>query len=208
LLLSNPLNGIFGQVSKVKILRFLVNSQAQLNGREIAKNTGLSHVNAHAALKDLSRQGLVNMRSLGNSLVYWLNEEHFLVKDILRPVFEKEAGVFQRVIKIILSKNKRPLPVSIILFGSFASNKALPDSDIDIAVIYPDSKNNSLIADELAEAEKEITRQFGNRLAAIPIKAREFRKGLKKRDKFITEVIKTGRSAYGKSIAELSTVNG
>ena len=78
MLLDKPLDDIFGQYSKVKILRFLIKSQAQLNGREIAKNVGLSHVKVHTALKDLTKQGVVNMHSVGSSLVYWLDEEHFL----------------------------------------------------------------------------------------------------------------------------------
>lgn len=62
MLFSNPLDKILGQVSKIKILRFLINSQAQLNGREIAKNVGLSHVKVHTALKDLSKQVLHSCR--------------------------------------------------------------------------------------------------------------------------------------------------
>ncbi len=95
MLLDRPLDHIFGQYSKVKILRFLVVAQAQLNGRKIAKNVGLSHVKAHTALKDLTKQGVVNMRSVGSSLVYWLNEEHVLVKEIIRPAFEKEESIFR-----------------------------------------------------------------------------------------------------------------
>lgn len=203
MLLRNPLDDILGQISKVKILRFLITSQAQLNGREIAKNVGLSHVKVHTALKELSRHGLINVRSVGKSLVYWLNEEHLLAKDVLMPMFEKEAKIPQLIPNIILKESKTPLPLSIILFGSFAKNNASPDSDIDIALIYPDHKNKSLIRNELTEVEKRITRLFGNHLACVPIKIREFKKRFKKNQRFIKEVVKTGKVIYGKSIAEI-----
>lgn len=203
MLLNRPLDEVLGQASKVKILRFMVNSQAQLNGREIAKNIGLSHVKVHSALKNLSRQGIVHMRSVGSSIIYWLNEEHFLVKEILRPAFEKELGIFQSIVKIILEKSKPPLPLAIILFGSFARNNALADSDIDLLLVYPAYKNKSLITKELSEAEKKVTLLFGNHLSGVPLKVAEFQKKLKKKERFIREAVTTGKVIYGKTIAEL-----
>jgi len=202
-LLNEPLNKVLGQASKVKILRFLIKTQAQLNGREIAKNIGLSHVKVHAALKDLARQGLINIRSVGKSLIYWLNEEHFLVKEILMPIFEKEAKILSYIVKTILNESNKPWPLSIILFGSFSKGEASADSDIDLVIIYPDNKSKSLIAKDLAKAEKKVTSLFGNRLACIPLKIREFQKKVKKNDRFIKEVLKTGRVIYGKSTMEL-----
>lgn len=208
MLLDRPLDDILGQYSKISILRFLVKSQAQLNGREIAKNVGLSHVKAHTALKDLTKQGVVNMRSVGNSLVYWLNEDHFLVKEIIRPVFEREQGVFKHVVRIILKEVKPPRPLSIILFGSFAKAMASADSDIDIVIVYPSPKKKSLIAKELFEAEKRVTSLFGNHLASVPLAIDEFQKKLKAKDKFINEIMRTGRVIYGKNISELTSLHG
>lgn len=204
LLLDRPLDNILGQYSKVKILRFLIKSQAELNGREIAKNVGLSHVKAHTALKDLTRHGIVNMRSVGSSLVYWLNEDHFLVKEIIRPAFEKEEGVFGHIVRIILKEIKPPRPLSIILFGSFAKGGASADSDIDIVIVYPRSKNKSLISKELSEAEKKITALFGNHLSCVPLSINEFHNKLKKKGAFINEVIRTGKVIYGSSVSELT----
>jgi len=206
LLLDRPLDNIFGQYSKVKILRFLIKSQAQLNGREIAKNVGLSHVKAHTALKDLTKQGVVNMRSVGNSLVYWINEEHVLVKEIIRPAFEKEEGIFGHIARIIIKEIKPPRPLSIILFGSFARGSASADSDIDIVVVYPHSKNKPLIAKELSEAEKKITSLFGNHLASAPLLINEFQSKLKNNDAFINEIVRTGKVIYGKNISELANL--
>lgn len=204
MLLDSPLNDIFGQYSKVKILRFLVQSQSQSNGREIAKNVGLSHVKAHTALKDLTRQGVVNMRSAGSSLVYWLNEDHFLVKEIIRPAFEKEEGLFEYISRLILKEISLPKPSSMILFGSFAKGNASADSDIDVVIIYPRSKNKTVISKELSEAEKKITSFFGNRLSSVPLLIDEFQKRLKTKDAFIHEIIRSGKVIYGRSITELT----
>lgn len=203
MLLNNPLDRVLGQVPRIRILRFLIGSQAHLNGREIAKSIGFSHVKTHAALKDLAKQGVVNVRSVGRSLMYWINEEHFLVKEILRPAFEKEAEIFYLIPRIIINKSKSPKPLSMILYGSFAKKDALPDSDIDILTIYPKQKSKSLIPKELAEAEKKITSLYGNHLAAISLKVNEFINKYRKKDRFIKEVVETGRVIYGKTISEL-----
>ncbi|MFH1258396.1 MAG: nucleotidyltransferase domain-containing protein [Elusimicrobiota bacterium] len=207
MLLNKPLDYILGQSSKIKILRFLILSQAQLNGREIAKSVGLSHVKVHYALKDLYRQGLVNLRSVGKSLIYWLNEEHFLVKNILRPIFEKESGILNFLVQSITKESGYPRPLSIILFGSFAKNTASPDSDIDVAIIYPNSKNKLLIDKELFKVEKKITILFGNRLAPIVLKIRDLQNKFKKNEKFIKEIVSTGKIIYGKSFSELINLN-
>lgn len=208
MLLDRPLDDILGQYSKVKILRFLVRSQAQLNGREIAKNVGLSHVKAHTALKDLTKYGVVNMRSVGSSLIYWLNEEHFLVKEIIRPVFEKEERVFEHLTRIVLKAISPPRPLSIILFGSFAKGMALADSDIDIVIVYPHPKDKSLIAKGLSEAENKVVSLFGNHLSCVPLAIHEFQKKLKAKDKFINEIVRTGKIIFGKNISELTSLNG
>lgn len=207
MLLDKSLDNILGQSSKVKILRFLVKSQAQLNGREIAKNVGLSHVKAHTALKDLTTHGIVNMRAVGNSLMYWLNEEHFLVKEIIRPAFEKERGIFQHIARLILKTANPPRPLSIILFGSFVKGNALADSDIDVVIVYPQAKNKSLIAKELSEAEKKVTLLFGNRLSYVPLALDEFQKKLNKKDAFINEIVRTGKVIYGQNISKLASLN-
>lgn len=207
MLLDRPLDDVLGQTSKIKILRFLIKTQAQLNGREIAKNVGLSHVKVHTALKDLSKHGLVNMRSVGKSLVYWLNEEHFLVREIIRPIFEKEVDIFKQIIRIILKETKPPRPLSIILFGSFAKGKPLADSDIDIVLVYSSHKNKYLITKELSNAEKKITLLFGNHLASVPIKIEEFQKRFKRGDRFIKEIARTGKVLYSRSISELISLN-
>lgn len=207
MLLDKSLDNILGQSSKVKILRFLVKSQAQLNGREIAKNVGLSHVKVHTALKDLTTHGIVNMRAVGNSLMYWLNEEHFLVKEIIRPAFEKERGIFQHIARLILKTANPPRPLSIILFGSFAKGNALADSDIDVVIVYPQAKNKSLIAKELSEAEKKVTLLFGNRLSYVSLALDEFQKKLNKKDAFINEIVRTGKVIYGQNISKLASLN-
>lgn len=203
MLFNNPLDYILGQQSKVKILRFLVKSNAELNGREIAKAVGLSHVKCHTALRELSVHGLINMRRTGRSVIYSIDPENILAKFFLTPLYNKESRLLNILAQTIAKEFSLPRPLSIFLFGSIVKGQARPNSDIDILLVQPDEKNMREAKVELSKAERNIVKLFSNRLAAIMIRKSEFKKRYKREEKFIKEVVKTGKIIYGKNLSEL-----
>lgn len=205
MLLVNQLDHILGQMSKVRILRFLVTRQSEMTGREIASasDVGLSHVQCHAALQELHHHGVVEMRHSGTAILYRLNLKSRLVEKILMPLFEEEARL-KLIIKEILDKHlKRPKPKSVILFGSFASGSARPDSDIDLLIIASQKKHIPLFKKGLEKAEIEITIGFGNHLAPMVMDETEFKRKFKENDQLIRNVVKDGKVLSGDSINDL-----
>lgn len=91
MIFTNPLDKIFSQQSKIKLLRFLVQHRGEFTGREIAKSVGPAHPTVHSALSHLREQGIIFMRKSGNPLLYSLNRRHQATKDIIIPVFKKES---------------------------------------------------------------------------------------------------------------------
>jgi len=203
MLFVNPLERILGQASKVRILRFLVMTNSELNGREIAAATELSHVKVHTALKELHQHDIVKMRRAGKSLLYRIHGENELVKQLLIPLFEKESQLSKMLAQRILSSVKRPKPKSVILFGSFASGRARPDSDIDILVVASRKKDIPSLEGGLRRAEISITAGFGNHLAPIVMAGAEFKKRFKAKDKFVTNIAHEGKVLFGDSINDL-----
>jgi len=203
MLFDNPLDYILGQQSKVKILRFLVKSHAELNGREIAKAVGLSHVKCHTVLRELSVHGLINMRRVGKSVIYSIEPENILVKFFLAPLYDKETRLVNILAKTIVKEFSSPRPVAIFLFGSIVKGQPRPNSDIDIFLIHPDEKNIRKAKEELNRAERNVVKLFGNRLAPIMVKESNFKRRYKKGEKLVREVLKTGKIIYGKSLSKL-----
>src|SRR3989338_4700362 len=122
--LTNPLDKILDNEAKVKILRFLFTTNAQWNGRQIAKEIGSSPATTHKALQSLNREGVLLLRNVGKTHVYTLNESNFTVTDMLRPLFSRENKILERILnaikrKISTSSIKRDI-VSIVLFGSLS----------------------------------------------------------------------------------------
>ncbi len=207
MLFANPLEQILGQVSKVRILRFLVLTDQELNGREIAAAIGLSHVKAHTALKELNKHDIVEMRHVGKSILYRLNLKNVLVKKMLIPLFKSEARLRDVIAETMSRYLKDPAPDSIILFGSIASGKARPDSDIDVLIISSHKKDIPAIEESLHKAEISMTTCFGNHLAPILMDETEFRKQFKSRNKVIRSIVRNGKVIFGKSINELIKSN-
>lgn len=203
MLLINPLERILGQASKVRILKFLVASGLELNGREVASAVGLSHVKAHTALKELNQYGVVTMRHSGKSILYQINMKNIVVNKILIPLFEKEKGLGDMLAGIIMKYINKPAPKSVILFGSFASNHARPDSDIDLLIIVPKKEDMPIFEEGLKKAEINITVDFGNHLAPVLMDEEEFKTKFKKREKFVMNIVRDGKVLSGASINEL-----
>lgn len=203
MLLVDQLDHLLGSVSKIRILRFLIRTNAELNGREIAAAIGLSHVQCHAALKMLARHDMVVMRHAGKSILYRLNTDNLTVQKILIPLFEQETQLQETLRKIVTSSLKKPVPKSVILFGSFATGKARPDSDIDLLVIAAHKKDFPLLQEGLKTAEAHVTTGFGNHLAPLLMDEAEFKKRFKNRDQLIRTIVREGKMIIGDSINEL-----
>lgn len=88
-------------------------------------------------------------------------------------------------------------PEKIILFGSCASGKISPDSDIDILIIK-NIKNKSF-AQRWLEIAK-LTRDFKRRIPLEPLvfTPSEINQRLKNNDFFIKNIIQKGRIIYEK----------
>lgn len=92
---SRPLDDLLGQQSKVKILRHLANTRLEMSGRQIAADIGMSPWACHRALRDLSDQGALVMRNVGRTYLFRLNEESYVVEELLLPLFQKEKQLLE-----------------------------------------------------------------------------------------------------------------
>ena len=106
--ITKPLNNILNTRIKINILRFLCRTHAEWNGRQIAKEIGVSPKSAHEALSALNKERVLLLRNMGKTHVYSLNTDNFLVSSLLEPLFLKEDAILNNIIKLI----KRRISVS------------------------------------------------------------------------------------------------
>ena len=199
---KNFLNDILGQKSKLKALRFLSNFKREVSIRELSREIKITPPNLSVVLNDLEKQGLLVSRHIGASIVFTLNRGHFLVEEIIVPLFEKEKGSKAELGR----KIKKSLDFqyeSLILFGSIARGQEHPGSDIDLAVIIDDKSNADKAESETLKANSAIFKKFGNSLSPVVIKQKDFVRKLKSKDKLIASIAKEGLLIAGKSVGEL-----
>lgn len=201
------LEDILGRLSKVKVLRFLVNSEGEWAGREIARHVDLSHPIVHRSLQELATHGLVVSRRSGGAVLYRTSPDHWIVRELLRPLFSRERDALQALGAFLLTRLNIP-DASLILFGSVGRGDERPDSDIDVLVVLPDGCRKQEIESTVLEVAPEVSRVFGNRLAPVILTRAELRDRLRRRERWVKAVLKEGQVIGGPPLTELVSRHG
>jgi predicted nucleotidyltransferase/DNA-binding transcriptional ArsR family regulator len=196
------LDTVFATGSHVVVLRYLCRTGGAHTGRAIGRAIGLSHHVVHRALSPLAALGMLDAERQGRSIVYRLNEHHWLVRDGLRPLYAAEAGLHPLLGEAV--RQAAGVPVrAVILFGSEGRGEARADSDVDIACLTHGRKASAAAEDNLTKAAASLRRQFGRRLSVLVWDAREFARRYQARDRLAREIADTGWTIAGAALGEL-----
>lgn len=203
------IDDILGQKTKVKILRYLVNHTEEQSGRHIALESGVNHWQCHKVLQELYKQGILTMKHVGNTYLFGLRRNQYIVKKAIIPLFKMESGLTDEMIRDLIdvikkSTNKNYI-LSVVLFGSVATGKGKPHSDLDFMVLVKDKVDTQMINDEMTRKNNYFIDNYDNTLSPYIISRSNFLKRHKERDRLIENIIKQGNTIYGKTIGEIIT---
>jgi len=199
---TNILEDILGHKSKIKLLRYLLNSRLELTGRQLSRAIGMHHRTVHQALKELASFGIVLMHQTGRAIIYKVNDNNLLVEKILKPTFGLEKNLLSQTIATIL-KRTRVRVSSAIVFGSVASSAERGTSDIDVLFLVSSKKEQSRLIKGLENLEYDFLLKYGNMLSPLVLTMAEFDQRLRRKDKLIQNIIQKGKSICGKTIQEV-----
>jgi len=197
-----PLNQIFGKKSKVKILRFLTLYKKEATIREMSREVGITPPNVSRILKELEKEGVIISKKAGRSILHSLNLRHYLVKNIIFPVFKKEQKSKEDLANFLKTKLNFPIEL-IVLYGSIAKEKETPSSDIDLLFIISNRTRPQNLEERINALSHQITEYFGNSISPLIMKVSEFKERLKRNDKLLKSILKEGEVFHGKSISEI-----
>lgn len=201
---TNILEDILGHKSKIKALRYLLNTKLELTGRQLSRAIGIHHRTAHTALKELASFGVIVMQQTGKAIVYKINNHNLLVKKILRPIFELEKNLLSQTIATVLKKIRIRI-ISVIVFGSVASSSERGTSDVDVLFLVSSKKEQDKLTAYLDKIEYDFILKYGNMLSPLVLTLNEFYLRLKRKDTLIQNIIHKGKAIYGKTIQEVIT---
>ncbi len=179
-----PLDQILDSSVKVRILRFLCRKGGEWSGRRIAKELAMNPVTAHAALRELYRATVLDLRKVGNNFLYSLRDEHFLVREVLRPLFEQETKAHEWLLKRLrhaLDPRLRSEIVTMALYGSLAQQREQPTSDIDLLFLVKSQRSKQKVQQALERLWETVTKEFGNPLSPYVNTVEEARRKFRRR---------------------------
>lgn len=204
---TKPLDAILNTEAKTRILRFLCKTNAEWNGRRIAKEIGITPAATHAALSALYKEGVLQLRNVGSTHIYSLKQGSFLVTSLLKPLFAKEDKVLDAVVEMIKHKissykSKRGI-LSVALFGSTSVQQETAASDIDIAVIVENAKAKNPVEHLFEEVDAKVSKEFGNAVSPYINTQAELKVKHKQGLAVIKNILKSYRLIYGKRLESL-----
>lgn len=174
--------------NKIRIISlFGSNYLAQFHTREIAKLINKSHVTLLPHLKELEKDKILNVKTVGKNKVYSLNLKNIITKNYLNLFETVETTTFLEQVFLIKQIAKKifilNLSGTIILFGSYAKKTFKDDSDIDFFYI-------GQITDREIQEIKKIGKTYGKTINVKKSELNNFEIGLRKNDPLIKEIIK------------------
>lgn len=166
---TEPLDDVFRSRSFVPVLRALSQMPARLSAsaREVARRAGVSHPTATSALRSLADQGIVNVSRAPSADGYVLNSDHVFA-DLLKGLFAWEASLREDLVSFLREQIRRRTPAveRAFVFGSFVAGGMTASSDIDLAVVCPESSVAD-VQSGLEHLADDVRKRYGNNLNAI-----------------------------------------
>lgn len=199
---KEPFNDVLGSRSKIKILRFLCNQTEDITGREIARRIDLSHLKTHQVLKEFHKHNIVNMRQIGSAMLYRLNEDNMLVRDILKNLFKSENEPIVKLTEVVI-KRLRVFVESITLFGKIMYDGRNPDTEIEILLVVRDDMNLRAVETGVKDTADEVMNIFGNKIVAVIWNMEELCSRYRQEDDLFIHIKEIGKTIHGKDIQQL-----
>lgn len=208
--IEKSLDNILNSKLKITIIRLFVSktSEFKATGREIAKLTHFSPPAAHAALKELYNQDILNLDIIGKQHIYSLDNNNRIVQKILKPMFKEELSLKDELkdflIRQVQESGIKKRLVSLLLYGSLQRGLTHGKSDVDIAVIIKNKRDKKEIEDKfLNEISVKFYDYFKAHLDTYIKTKEEFRIRLKKNLPPVSTLMKAYSVIYGKEPLEI-----
>lgn len=166
----------------IKILYpFLNDYKKRTHFRELSRLTNLDTKTLQRQIKTLEKFNIIKYKFSGRHKEYYLNLENLVTRDflILAEVL-KTIRFLVRNFEIRKISQEINIDSCIVLFGSYAKEKADENSDIDLFVI------GSKISKKVTEKIQKI---YGKKISQKNISEKSFQRLLKEKNPLIMEIL-------------------
>lgn len=136
--------------TQLKIIAYLIDNKDKLVGiRELAKEISCVYYLVQRNIHQLKEKDIIDIRKAGKTNLISLNQEadySYLVEaeKFKRELFYKKYPSLKIMLKKIIKQSKSSFFI-LLVFGSYAKERARKDSDLDLLVIVSNQKQAEII---------------------------------------------------------------
>jgi predicted nucleotidyltransferase len=193
---QKPLDEVFQNLSHVKVLRVLANSELDLTGRQIAALAGLSAMGAKKALDHLGELNLLAVRRVGRAYLYRFRENNLIVQKLLKQLFIDEKTFLQEELKNV-SQHFGSFAHSVYLFGSVSREEESFESDIDLCVIVNNASKLEQAEEKAMEMTDHLSQVTGITPTILVMTREDFQDRYQSGDVLAKNIVEEGQILYG-----------
>ncbi len=200
------LDALLDSEHKVRILRFLCRKGGEWVGRRLASELAMNPVTAHRALRELHQATVLDFRKVGSHFLYSLRDDHYLIRGVLRPLFEREACAQGRLLDLLKRGFRTQLRSSVVsaaIYGSLARGEERPTSDIDLLILVRSDQAKRDVSDALERVGKMVIRTFGNPLAPYVNTVQEAQRKARRRLPVFQNILRGHQLLWGRPLTEV-----
>ena len=201
-----PLDTALDSVAKIRILRFLCRKGGEWSGRRIAAHLDMNPVTAHRALRELHQATVLNFRKVGNNFIYSLRRDHYLVRNLFKPLFDQEAGAKDRLLELFkqnLSTVERQCIITVAIYGSVARGEEHPTSDIDLLILVESEQAKRQIQGALDRFCERVVEDFWNFPSLYVNTLAEARRKIRRKLPLFQNILRDKQVIWGKPLEEI-----
>ena len=174
--------------------------------RQLAAQLALNPVTAHKALRELHQATVLDFQKVGNNFVYSLRDGHHLVRELLKPLFQREAQALGRLRELLrqgLNATLRRHVVSAAIYGSVATRHERPISDVDLLVLVTSARSKRNTHQALDQLGETVARTFGNPLTLYLNTVREARQKVRRGLPVFRNILRDHQLVWGRPLEEV-----
>ncbi len=174
------LSKLFTSKTRSKIITiFMLNPDDEMYVREITKKINANINSVRRELSNLEDIGLLKSKKAGNLKYFRVNKDFYLYSELYSMVMKTEG-----VARLLKEKVEKWGQIYLaFIYGSFASQKAGLDSDIDVFIVG--DINEDIIITELNTLERKLSREINY----ILLGEAEYQEKIDANDPFIMEIL-------------------
>jgi DNA-binding transcriptional ArsR family regulator len=185
------------------VLAALLGTSGELNLRTIARVAGVSIAQVSRVLPGLVDLGILERREVPPSSLFRLVPEHVATRALLELADARNAVLTEMG---RAASRIRPVPVSVIAFGSFARGDSELDSDIDVIIVRPSDTDpdDDRWTETIERWRTGVSRVAGNTVQILDVGATEIAAKLSGGAQLWLDVHRDGQVVFGRSLDELA----